>query len=125
MDIPLKIYLSDNYKGGYISLVSTGKNDSFDSFSIKRLPASGNYEAANNKIEANGYLNLEKVERLEANARPSVADNNTKLNVNKNTNVKKPNLILYAVIGVAVIAGVSAVAVCFVYKRKNKRQKMK
>ena len=124
-DVPLKIYLSDNYKDGYISLVSTGKNDAFDSFSIKRLPKPGKNEAPNNAIEANGYLNLEKVERLEASVRPSVTENKNQPGEKIENDDKKSDRILYSVIASSVIVIALGSAVFIAYNRKKKKRTKK
>ncbi|MBQ8804462.1 MAG: Ig-like domain-containing protein [Tyzzerella sp.] len=47
-----------NYDGGYISLVTTSKNGSFDNLKITRLNAQGEPEATDPAVAANGSVNV-------------------------------------------------------------------
>ena len=120
-ETPLKIYLPEDRKEGYISLVTTGKNDAFDYLSIERLPKAKNQQVANNKIMANGYLDVKNVDRLEATQKPNNIDKNDVTPVETQpSKVNLFNILIFALGGLSVIFMITVFAYTIYKKRKQK-----
>ncbi len=102
--------LSKDYKGGYISLVSTAQKGWFDNLSITELDEAGNPVADNREAVANGTLSVD-YEKLEAPQKEEVKE------------TTKEHMPVFVIPVIAFLIILSVVIIVLVVRKNNKKKK--